>query len=112
TTLFRSSCASSPVVTRNVTVNALPVPTFTAGPTVVCAGTAGNVYTTESGKSNYVWTVSGGGTITAGGGTTSNTVTVTWTTAGAQAVSIAYRDANSCMASPAVTRNVTVNALP
>ena len=29
--------------------------------------TAGNVYTTQAGMTNYIWSVSAGGTITAGG---------------------------------------------
>ena len=52
-----------------VTVNALPVPTIT-GPAPACVGTTGNVYTTESGMTNYTWTVSGGGSVTAGGNST------------------------------------------
>jgi len=39
---------------------------------------------------NYVWSVSSGGTITAGGTSTSNTVTVTWSTHGAQTVSVNF----------------------
>jgi len=48
----------------------------------------GNIYTTQAGMTNYLWTVSAGGTITAGGSTIDNTVTVTWTTTGAQTVSV------------------------
>jgi hypothetical protein len=102
--------ASSPTV-YNVTVNALPVPTIT-GPASVCVNTAGNVYTTQGSMSNYVWAVSAGGTITAGGGPGNNTVIVTWTTAGAQTVSVNYTNGNGCTASSPTVYNVTVNALP
>ena len=68
--------------------NALPAPTL-AGPISVCAGSTGNVYTTQAGMTNYIWAVSAGGTITAGG-TSNSTVTVTWNTAGAQTVSVNY----------------------
>jgi len=102
--------AVSPTV-FNVTVNALPVPTI-AGPTPVCVGTAGNVYTTQAGMTNYVWAVSAGGTITAGGTAASNTVTVTWTSAGAQTVSVNYTNANGCTALAPTVYNVTVNPLP
>jgi len=48
------------------------------GPTTVCFGSTGNIYTaTPTGMANYHWLVSGGN-ITAGGGLTDNTVTVDW----------------------------------
>ena len=106
-----NGCTAATATTYIVTVNALPVPTI-AGPTPVCATTTGNVYTTQAGMTNYVWTVSAGGTVTAGGTATSNTVTVTWNTAGAQTVGVNYTNANGCTAATAVTYNVTVNALP
>jgi len=106
-----NGCTATSPTTYNVTVNALPVPTI-AGPTPVCVGVTGNVYTTEAGMSNYLWTVSAGGTITAGGGTGNNTVTVTWTTTGAKTVTVNYNNLNGCTATSPTTYNVTVNALP
>jgi gliding motility-associated-like protein len=106
-----NGCTATSATTYNVTVNALPVPTI-AGPTPVCVGVAGNVYTTEAGMSNYTWVVSAGGTITAGGGTANNTVTVTWTTTGAKTVTVNYNNLNGCTATSPATHNVTVNALP
>jgi hypothetical protein len=93
----------------NVTVNTLPVPTIT-GPTPICMGSAGNVYTTQAGMSGYTWAVSAGGTITTGAGT--NAVTVTWNTAGAKTVSVSYTNANGCTAAAPTVFNVTVNTLP
>src|SRR5664280_2340330 len=106
-----NGCTATSATTYNVTVNPLPVPTI-AGPTPVCVGIAGNVYTTEAGMSNYLWTVSAGGTITAGGGVANNTVTVTWTTTGAKTVKVNYTNGNGCTATSATTYNVTVNPLP
>ncbi len=60
----------------------------------------------------YLWTVSAGGTITAGGGTTDNTVTVTWNASGARNVSVNYTNGSGCTASGATVYNVTVNQLP
>ncbi len=94
-----------------VTVNPRPVPTL-AGPTSVCVGSAGNVYTTEAGMNNYTWTIAAGGTITAGGGASDNSVTITWTTTGAKTVRVNYADANGCTAASPTTLNVTSNALP
>ena len=62
--------------------------------------------------SNYVCTVSAGGTPTAGGTATSSSVTVTWTTAGAKTVSVNYNTAAGCPALTSTIYNVTVNALP
>ena len=84
------------------------MPTIT-GPNDVCVNSTGNVYTTETGKTNYVWTVTGG-TITAGGGTTNNTVTVTWPTVGARSVSVNYTQ-NTCPATSPVVYPVNVKPL-
>ncbi|MCX6246079.1 MAG: PKD domain-containing protein [Bacteroidetes bacterium] len=105
-----NGCQAAAPVVYPVTVTALPTPTI-AGPGLVCAGTAGNVYTTQAGKTNYVWTVSAGGTITAGGTAASSTVTVTWNTVGAQTVSVNYTQAGCSAASPFVF-NVTVDPRP
>src|ERR1035438_5817299 len=61
---------------------------------------------------NYVWNVSSGGTITAGGISTKNTVTVTWNTAGQQTVSVNYTGTNGCSAANATVYHVVVNSLP
>jgi len=102
-------CTAAAPVCYTVTVNALPVPTVT-GPVTLCAGTAGNVYTTQAGMTGYTWTVSAGGVITSGAGT--NSITVTWNTAGAQTVCVNYANANGCVAVTPGCFNVTVNALP
>ena len=80
--------------------------------TAVCAGSTGNTYTTQAGMTNYIWSVSAGGTVTGGGGVGNNTVTVTWNTAGAQTVSVNYTNGNGCTAATPAVYNVTVNALP
>ena len=69
------------------------------------------MYIQPAGMTDYTWSVSAGGTITAGG-TGTNTVTVTWNTAGAQTVSVNYTNTNSCTAASPTVYNVTVNALP
>jgi len=94
-----------------VNVNPPASPTI-AGPASVCVNSTGNVYTTQSGMSNYIWTVSAGGTITGGGGVNNNTVTVTWNTAGARTVTVNYNTLAGCPALSATVYNVTVNPLP
>jgi photosystem II stability/assembly factor-like uncharacterized protein len=104
-----SGCTDT--IVKAVAVNLVPVPAIT-GPAVACATSAGNVYATQTGMTNYLWTLSAGGTITAGGGTTNNTVTVTWNAAGAQSVSVNYTNPLGCAASSPVQYPVTVNPLP
>lgn len=91
---------------------ALPSAPTLSGPTPVCAGSTGNVYTTEAGYSNYVWNVSSGGTITAGGSLTDHTVTVTWNTPGAQTVSVNYDNPPGFPWPSPTVYNVTVKPLP
>lgn len=106
-----SGCTATAPTCITVNVNAVPIPTIT-GPANACSGSTGNVYTTQSGMTNYQWTVSAGGQITAGGTGTSNTVTVKWNTAGAQTVSVNYTNAGGCSANAPVVYPVTVNATP
>jgi hypothetical protein len=102
-------CSAPAPVVFNVTVNALPAPTIT-GQNSVCDNSGYIAYSTETGMTGYTWTVSAGGTISAGQGT--STVQVTWTTAGAQTVSVNYLNANGCSATTPTVYNVTVNAAP
>ncbi len=91
-----------------VIINQLPV-IHLAGPTPVCLNYDGNVYTTDPGMANYVWSVTQG-IITAGGGLLDNTVTVKWTIAGVGNVSVNYADASTCAA--LVPVDVPVFVLP
>jgi len=105
------ACGNGGPSQLGVAMNAPANPTL-QGPANVCINVAGNVYTTDAGMSNYIWTVSAGGTITAGGTTSSNTVTVTWTSTGTKTVSINYNNTYGCPALVPTVMNVTVNALP
>jgi hypothetical protein len=102
-----NGCPGTPI-TFTITVNPRPVPTIT-GPTPVCLNSTGNVYTTESGMSNYVWTITGGN-ITFGAGT--NSITVTWTNVGAQTLTVTYTNTNGCNPLVPTSYTVTVNPLP
>ena len=101
-------CSAIAPYVYNVSVHALPVPTIT-GAASVCAGSTGNVYTTEAGMSGYTWNIPTGGTITDGAGTSS--VTVIWNTVGAKTISVTYTDGNGCSASSPTVKNITVNAI-
>lgn len=104
-----SGCLAPTATVFTVTVNGLPAPTIT-GTTSVCANSGYIPYSTEAGMTGYNWTVSAGGTISAGGGT--NTIQVTWTGTGVQTVSVNYNNANGCSAVNPTVLNVTVNGIP
>jgi hypothetical protein len=114
-----NTCTAIVPATNSLTVNALPVPTFTAAPSApICVGTT-VTYTTQSGsgESNYLWTIPGVlGTdyaITSGGTSTSDpTVTITWLTSGTKDVSVSYTNSNGCTPTIPVTNSLTVNSLP
>lgn len=104
-----NGCTSQTAATYKVKVNPLPTPTI-GGPDTVCVNTTGNIYGTQPGMFSYIWAVSAGGTITSGAGT--DTITVTWTLAGARSVSVNYTDSNGCTAAAPVVYNVHVLTLP
>ncbi len=91
----------------NGLINIPPVPGIT-GPDPACVGTSGNVYFTEAGMNAYSWSVSAGGLITAGAGTSS--ITVTWNNAGSQSVSVTYTDPLAGPATAPTIFPVTVHA--
>ena len=91
-------------------VNVNPLPALN-GAASACAKSTGNVYTTDPGMSNYVWSVTGG-TITSGGTSTSNTATITWNAAGPQTVSVNYMNANGFTSNSPTQKSVTVNPVP
>lgn len=78
-----------------MTVNALPVPTL-SGNQSVCTD-AVETYITESGMTNYSWSITGG-TVSAGGTSTDNSITITWETIGTQSVFVNYENASGCTA--------------
>jgi hypothetical protein len=108
TVVGSNGCGNGASSSIAVTVNPLPTPTIT-GSASVCQGTS-NVYTTQTGMSAYTWTVTAGGTITAGAGTSS--ITVQWTTAGAKTITVTYTNVNGCSAITPGSYAVTVNTAP
>ncbi|NLV19532.1 MAG: cadherin repeat domain-containing protein, partial [Bacteroidetes bacterium] len=74
-----NECGISSLISIYITVYPLNEPVI-SGPSSVCEGSEGNLYTTEPGMNFYSWWTSSGGIITEGEGT--NSITVTWTTPG------------------------------
>src|SRR5664280_1251775 len=112
-----TNCKSSNRTPVTITVNALPVPTFTLQPGVnTCAGSDAT-YTTQASQNNYVWTIPGTNgidySITSGGTTTDNSITLKWLTAGNKTITINYSNAAGCTAAAPVTSASTlVSAAP
>jgi hypothetical protein len=108
-----ASCVTgNPATSNTVTmiVNVLPVPTIT-GSSTLCSGISG-IYTTQTGKTNYTWTVSSGANIVAGGTTKSSSITVKWTATGPQWVRVNYTNSSGCRATTYTQFNITINPLP
>lgn len=89
-----NSCGFEEQVHGNIEV--IGGPMHISGPRCVRIDSAGNVYSTEPGMTNYEWNVSAGGIITAGGTSTDHTVTVTWNAIGNQYVNVSGTWPNGC----------------
>jgi hypothetical protein len=87
----------------------LPSPTI-AGADIVCVNGGIQVYTTQTGYFNYVWTISQGGTIVSGQGTYQ--VEVDWLQAGDRSISVNYETNYGCDAANPSTFAVEVWGLP
>jgi hypothetical protein len=104
-----TGCNSS--ATKNVTVVASAIPTINASSPWGCFG--GEVtYTTQAGKSNYIWTVASGGTITAGGTASDNFMTIRWLTVGEHTISVTFTETNGCIPATPTTSLITVLPSP
>ncbi len=76
------------------------------GDTLVCLGTSIYNATASSVGNNFIWTISGGGTINS----VNNIATINWTQAGTHTVTVAQ--INECGAGEAFTFNITVKDVP
>lgn len=105
--VVNSNCASStPVITNVLVQNEAPTtPSAIVGQTVVCDGL--EIYTVNNipVADNYVWTLSGGGTITSGQGT--NQIEIDWS-GGAGMFTISVLAENSCGTSSASILPITI----
>lgn len=90
-----------------LTVDALLVPAI-SGSASVTQAPATVSYTTDSGMSNYAWSVTSGGKITLGAGT--NSVAVNWTDISNQSITVSYTNAGGCLGTS--TKSITLFPLP
>jgi len=113
-TLVETNTAGGCTGTNTVTVTVVPqaVPTLTSsGTATICQGTS-LIYKTEGHKSGYIWNITSGGLVTAGGTAADSSATVTWNTVGNQSVSVTYSNGNNCPAGTPATQSLSVNAHP
>ena len=113
TVLVSNSLNGCEALSNGITTTVIdtPIPTFLSGDPLVCEGDAGLVYETQSGMSNYTWTIVGGN-ITAGGTASDHTATVTWTSPGMQSISVNYENSDGCAAPTPTLLTVNVDGLP
>jgi gliding motility-associated-like protein len=90
----------------NITIYPLPMTSGITPVTAVCVGDNQVYSVTATAGSTYNWSVTGG-TVIAGAGT--NSVTINWTTAGVQTITVTETNSNGCTGSP-ITVNITVNS--
>ena len=115
-TVSSAAGCSNTIGTVTISVFPLPTPSFTAAPGAnVCSGTP-VTYTTQAGQSNYVWTVPGTAgvdyTISSGGTSLDNSMTLQWLTGGSKMVTVNYSDANGCSGAAPASSTTTVTVLP
>ena len=107
-----SGCTALAPTVVPITVHPRPAPAFSSGPVSVCQNVAGNVYTTALGNNSYLWNVTGG-SITAGGTATDNSITITWNTVGTGQVSLNYTEpSTNCAAINPTLLAVEVKPVP
>jgi len=109
-----NGCVPTAPVTNSLIVNSPPIPTFTAAPDTEVCLQDGTTYTTQSGKSNYQWTITGTPgvdyTIISGGAGVSNeTVTIGWLTTGSKTVTVTYTEPSTgCIATSSASSTTEV----
>ncbi len=103
-----NACGTGIPVTMNITFISLPVTSVITGPTPLCEGTTGTIYSvTNNAGSSYAWTVPTGTTIVSGQGT--NSITVDW---GATGGNVSVSESNACGAGVPVSLLVDIHPLP
>lgn len=93
-------------ISQLVSVNPLPIPTITTQPADAVIG-SDVTYTTQSGQSNYVWTIPGilntDYSITSGGTSSDRAVVLKWLKTGSSAIQINYTNLNNCVGASATS---------
>ncbi|SHO65400.1 glycine-rich domain-containing protein, partial [Algoriphagus zhangzhouensis] len=108
-----NNCIATTTANNTLFVNPLPVPTFTTSPGANVCEQSDVTYTTQSGKSDYIWNIPGTEgtdyTITSGGTSSDETVILQWLTTGSQTVEVSYTEPSTgCIATSAASSTTDV----
>lgn len=104
-TADNTSSGCSDVISHDITINPLPVPTFTADITNGCAPLTVNFTNTSAGGGTYDWDFGNGVTFSG-----QNPLPVVYSTEGLFTVSMTMTDANGCSATVTSTNLIDVSA--
>ena len=102
--IYRYECGADTVF-QNITISELPKPTIN-GLSEAYLGNSATGYTTEPDMTNYLWTVSSGGSLAGGEGT--NSIAIDWNSIGNQNVSVRYIQNNGCTVPISASKDVVV----
>jgi hypothetical protein len=107
-----NACGTGPAISLAISINT-PSPTFTAPVSGSACQSANVTYTTQVGKTNYVWTIGGTAgvdyTVTSGGSSTDNNLVVKWLTTGSKTATVNYTS-GGCQGITPASSTITVNA--
>ncbi len=104
-----NTCGSGTSSSLPITVIAVETPII-AGQTQVCIPNEALVYSTQTGQTNYQWTISEGGSVLAG--QNSATATVLWTSSGIHTISVGYTNAAGCSGVAQTSLPINVSNFP
>lgn len=96
-----SGCSDA--VTKNITVNPLPVPSFTAAVTSGCAPLAVNFVNTSGAGTTFNWDFGNGSTFTG-----TNPLAQSYNASGSYTVTLTMTNANGCTGTTTLTNYITV----
>ena len=105
-----TGCQSLTPTMLNINVNAPTTPVISGGLTA-CFNTP-TVFATQTGMSNYTWSVSPDGTIVSGGGATSSYISISWNTYGPKTISLNFTNGSGCPAATPTLKTITIVPLP
>ncbi len=107
-----NGCEAITPGTLSVSVGAFEVPVINTPSPEACSGTV-VPFTTQSGKSNYIWEyITSGAIWVSGGGLTDNSISLKWVTPGDKTIFVNYTDPNGCTGSPPTEKTVTIKPIP
>uniref|UniRef100_UPI00261EF0FA Ig-like domain-containing protein n=1 Tax=Flavobacterium sp. TaxID=239 RepID=UPI00261EF0FA len=104
-----TGCASSIRLAVTIQFYAGTPVTITGGTPTICINNQAT-YTTTAGMTNYIWTITGAGSIVTGGTSIDNSVTISWNQTGNGSVSVSYTNQFGCSGNNSAPFNLVINS--